>query len=497
MNQGIRPGTRLAWLLLIVVSLGAAVASAAEDTDFSGRWRAKLSSPQGDEIIVVMDLSQDVAGAWTGTMRSSQARDRSITLSNLVVGGGQVQFSIKLPEFPGVRQDYVGEISDDGQTLDGSLHVENPQGSFDMPLEFSKVATEAAAGPAPAEESPVARFDPSNPLTGRWTARPSDKEKERELHLELGLDSAGEWAGRLTDTGTDESNTLRDIEMGDNTVSFNFRPEGAPFLASFWGRYLPEEDEIRGSLSLGGRSQPLTFTRLGPAPGAQEDLFAEEKEPLPRKHFKPLGVVAHGSYWHPLYVIKEGVRNINDITTSSWAWDAGLRWYVLDTFAVGGRYVRGGVGFDTNAQNLALFDPTTNPPGPQSDGLRPPITKDAFIAMNGFEFTMAGYVGPVLFPNSKFNPYVTGLIGRMDWELNVDGRGSEVITLRDEPVQGTDWTFGGGLGTEYAISQRIGLEFEWTWAYTVTQDDQLWPDTTYQWTSQHVFRFSFGGIVWF
>jgi hypothetical protein len=56
---------------------------------------------------------------------------------------------------------------------------------------------------------------------------------------------------------------------------------------------------------------------------------------------------------------------------------------------------------------------------------------------------------------------------------------------------------GGGLGTEYAWSKRFGLELEWLWAYTMTSDETKWLDITHQWTSQHVYRLSLGGIVWF
>jgi hypothetical protein len=339
------------------------------------------------------------------------------------------------------------------------------------------------------------RFQPTRPFFGAWRTQPDRNDRKREIVLEV-LPDGEEYRGSLTDTGLDETVALRDLVVNDadQSISFNFRFTGAPFLSSFWGRYDEQRDRVRGSMSIGGRSQAVTFDRTSPGPESLLDEFATDRRPLVRKHETRFAASLRGARWTPLYVLKDKVRNINDITTGGFGFDAGARFHLLDYLGLQVRYGRGSLGFDTNETNLGLFDPDT---GAQGGGLSRPLTTDSTIDMEGIELSFVAFLGQSLFPQSKFNPFLTAVIGRTDWELNESGRGSRPLEIFEEPVVGTDWTVGGGLGTEYAVSRRFGLEFEWVWAYTGTQDETKWSDIAHQWTSQHVFRFSLGGIYWF
>jgi len=489
MAQGNRPGFGFAVALLVMASTlaGAAMAQAADD--HTGKWRGELNLPQG-ELVVLLELMQDDAGAWTGTIGSSVDKGRVLTVADLAITEERLTFRVTLPGLdPEAKQTYEGQFED--ERIKGVLTLKGRGKPKTYNLNFRRLTLIEEEDLTPPPGSPIATYDVANPLSGSWAARSSAEDEARQLKLELGRDSTSKVSGTITDTGTDQTTVLRDIGFDDNTVAFNFRPEGAPFLASFWGRYIPEDDEIKGSLSLGGRSQPLTFKRVGRAPGATVDYYVPP--PRPRKHFSSLGASARLAYWHPLHILRDDVRNINDITTSSAGFDLGARYYVMDSFGVQVRYFRGGLGFDTNETNLDLFAAD----GPQGAGIAPAITADSYLSLSGFELTLMGYIGPMMFPTSRFNPYVIGVAGKTSWELGSDGRGSTPVAIYDVPVEGDDWEFGGGLGTEYAINGRLGIEAEWLWSYFLTEDVKKWEDNTEQWTNTHAYRFSLGVIYWF
>jgi len=162
------------------------------------------------------------------------------------------------------------------------------------------------------------------------------------------------------------------------------------------------------------------------------------------------------------------------MTSSSSALNFGARWYVLDAWAIFGRYYRGGLGFDSKWKDIHDF------------------TGDEYLSLDGYEFGFTFYLGNVIMGDSKFNPYFTTAVGKMDWSLESNGRGSDAYTILDEPVEGNDYVVGAGFGNEYPITDNIDFEFEWYWRYVRTQDGTKWSDTTTQWTNTHIWDLSVG-----
>jgi hypothetical protein len=488
MAQGNRPGFGIAVALLAVaITLAGATMALAAD-GHAGKWRGEIILPQG-ELILLLELMQDDAGAWKGTIGSSVDKVRVLEVQDLEVAEDGVEFGLTLPGLdPAAKQHYSGRFESD--RLKGVLTLKGQGKPKTFNITFRRLTLTEEAELTPPPGSAVSAYDVSNPLSGSWAARSSEEDETRQLKLELGRDSSNKVSGTITDTGTDQTTVLRDIGFDDNTVAFNFRPEGAPSLASFWGRYIAKDDVVKGSLSLGGRSQPLTFERVGRAPGATTDYYAAP--PRPRKHFSRVGASARLAYWSPLHVLRKNGRNINDITTSGSGFDLGARCYVMDSFGLQLRYFRGGLGFDTNDANLALFGPEA-----QGGGIVPSITAKSYLGVSGFELTLMGYVGPLICPASRFNPYVIGVVGKTSWALGSDGRGSTPVAIYEKPLEGDNWEFGAGLGTEYEINSRLGVEAEWLWSYFLTEDELKWTDITEQWTNTHAYRFSLGVIYWF
>jgi len=487
MNVGMRPGTKSILLLTLLAILATATLAQAQN-GIAGKWRNEQEGPNG-KVVTIWEFQQGADGRWTGTARSSANPGETIPLERLQVNGDDVEFQINhdVPDQSAkLKTEFKLKHRSAENLLKGSVQASIP-GVFDRTtdVELTRMVEKAGASGMV--------FQPSRPILGAWSARPDKDDKEREIQLEVLADGSS-YKGTITDTSADETIGLRDLVVKDNTVSYNFRFDGAPFMSSFWGRYDSEKDRLRGSMSIGGRSQPLVFERVSAGPESLDDEFGDEKPPLPIKHFHKFAVSGRLAYWQPLYMVKENIRNINDITTGGTGFDIGARWHLIDYLAMGLRYSRGGLNFDTNETNLGLFDPVT---GDQGDGLSHALNTDSTMPMDSIEFTITGYLGPKLTPNSKFNPYIVGLAGKTTWEVNVSGRGSEVIGIYGEPLEGSTWTFGAGLGTEYAFNHRWGLEFDWIWTYSLTEDETKWEDVTYQWTNQHVFRFSLGACVWF
>lgn len=485
MNVGMRPGTRTI-LLVTAIALLATVAMAQEAPKIAGKWRTEAQGPQG-KVVQIVQFQQDETGRWIGTTKSSVDPDNVHDLEAVNVEGPRVSFR-RTEESGGatIKLNFDLRLNPVSDELRGTVDLQFPGGNREMPVTFTRVVERA--------DAEGISYLSDRPAVGSWSAQPDKKDKERAIQLDI-LPNGDDYKGTITDTGIGETVAVKSLDVKDNdVVSFLFRFEGAPFMSSFWGRYDEVKDELRGSMSIGGRSQPLKFIRTSQGPDDIDDEFETQKEPLPIKHTGRFAVTARASLWNPLYVLKEKNRNINDVTSSKLAWDGGLRFYIIDFLAVQARYARGGLGFDTNETNLALFDHVT---GPQGEGMSASLSTDSEIVMDGWEISFVGYLGQNILPKSKFNPYLIGLVGKTSWELTESGRGSDIIEIFERPVEGTDWTFGGGLGTEYAVSDRFGLELEWLWAFTTTGDETEWADTTFQWTNQHVYRLSLGGVVWF
>lgn len=489
MNEGMHPGIRI--LLLLTLAAALATASFAQTgAGLEGKWRHENKESR---TVTILELKQDaITGRWTGDIRNSRMPQDSQELRDLTVTDRNVRFTV-LVDIPGqnlqMRSEFDLQLRSASDELRGSVNIIVPgQIQREQPLVLTRVVEQLGASEL--------SYQPTRPVIGAWNARPDQDDKQRQLVLEI-LPDGDQYRGTLTDTGREETVSLRDLLINDRdlTISFNYRFAESPFLSSFWGRYEEERDRLRGSMSSGGRSQALVFTRSSPGPESMLGEFATTRRPLVRKHETKFAATARIARWTPLYVLKEQTRNINDITTGTFAIDAGLRYHLVDYLAVQARVMRGGLGFDTNAKNLGLFDPQDI--NSQGQGLSQALTADAFLKLDGYELSIVGYLGQSLFPQSKFNPFFIGLIGRTVWELTDDGRGSQRLEIFEVPLQATDWTFGGGLGTEYALSPRFGIEAEWVWAYIKAEDKAKWSNVTEQWTSQHVFRFSLGGVFWF
>ncbi|MFO7654668.1 MAG: hypothetical protein R6X25_12725 [Candidatus Krumholzibacteriia bacterium] len=321
-------------------------------------------------------------------------------------------------------------------------------------------------------------------LAGSWRAVMKTPQGEVAIDLQMER-SEREWTGTISDpTGSGSELRIEALSIGENTISFNFRPSGTPFPASFYGNYLSDDDVIRGTFSIAGRSSPLTrFERTSPIPDSLRPAEDAEVKRGRQRHFGMFGLSGRAAYFQPVHILKDNDRNLNDLTTADFGWDAGLRWFVLDGFALFGRYFSGSMGFDTEESRLAPFG---------NIGL----TADSVLDLTGYEGGIHISMGNLLVPESRFNPYATAVVGQVDWSVGESGRGSAPLVIDDVPLEGTDWHVGLGLGTEFALSRHLLLEFEWLWRFMLTEDEELFDPDEY-WTNTQFWQLSAGLVLTF
>ncbi len=313
---------------------------------------------------------------------------------------------------------------------------------------------------------------------GQWIGEVKTPDGDKvQIKLNLEKSDSG-WAGSLEDPTMGET-TVSNLRVTGTRISFTFKPTNAPFDLNFSGSYVAGDDRVTGTFSLHGTSRFVKFKRV---PGSEVDAMAtteEPKEPARIRHDYRFGITARVNYWAALHVVQAETYTLNDITSGAAGFDGTFKFFVMDGFNIFFRYYRGGLGYTDDPLRLEEFA-----------GLN--ISADSYLALDGMEFGIMGYLGNTIMPNSNFNPYLTATIGQVSWTLHENERGSAVAKEGLYFLEGEDIAVAFGIGTEYELSQNIALEFEWLWRFFMTEDDTRWPETETLWSNTHAWGLSAG-----
>jgi len=330
----------------------------------------------------------------------------------------------------------------------------------------------------------------ADPMAGQWKGTYTiPGEVETALVLKLVQASDGSWIGKVQSPADSlQYDELTRLSISGSAISFRYRPAETPAQVIFSGNYQSWTDAIKGIVIVGNYNIPVTLQRVGLHPDAAAAAAAdsaraglEEIKVVNIRHKKHFALVARGAYWLPIHVLKDDSREINDITTAEWAYGGGLRWYVIDDMAINVRGTFGGLKFDTTDQKLAQFE---------SIGLN----RDSYLQFDGWEGDITVYLGDAMFARSRFNPFLTFLVGYYDWALRASGRDSDTHAILEVPVAGKDWGFGLGLGTEYPFGQTFALEVSWIWQFVLTKDDKKW-DSELFWSNTTFWSLNLGLVI--
>ncbi len=313
---------------------------------------------------------------------------------------------------------------------------------------------------------------------GVWLGRVRAPDGEETLVTLTLENETGEYTATLEDPFVDVVHG-QNVKVTDTLISFTFRPTGSDYPSHFTGTYIAADDRVSGSFSQRGVSRFVKFHRdpttvsLGTTPDGQIIV------PARVRHQHNLGLTGRLSYWAAIHMVKDETYNMNAITTSKLNFDGSIRYWIMDAFSVFARGYRGSLGFTDDAEKLAPFE-----------GMG--LNGESTMKLDGWEFGVTGYLGNAINETSRFNPYMTAVGGKVNWEVNAKERGSEIIEIDEDPIQGKDWAFGLGLGTEYELTPNFNLEFEWMWRYFKTENSMIWKNVDEDWSNTHAWALSFG-----
>lgn len=248
---------------------------------------------------------------------------------------------------------------------------------------------------------------------------------------------------------------------------------------------------LLGLAPLAVRAQPTTTDAAAVAATADS-----VRVPAPTRLRHPSVLAASASFVNllPLHILKEKVADINDLTKTGTGVMGDVRLYILDGLALSVGGMRGGYGLLDNKQgemdaiNARFIDSN-------------PITPDNYLRLDGGYFNITAFLGNKITPGSRFNPYLRTSIMYFDWALHENGRGSEVVTYQDRPIEGQDLGFGAGIGTEYRLNRRANLDLSLLWGYVLTGDEIEWEglqspfNDSYYWTNTHFWNLSLGLVI--
>lgn len=338
----------------------------------------------------------------------------------------------------------------------------------------------AAFGQAEEDSASGRKYRAGSGPAGLWMGEVKDAEGEKhEITLQLDKDG-DQWLGQLTDPFEGSMPASR-LSVTPSRIGFTFRPEGAPFPAHFSGIYLAGDDRISGTISRRGGSVLIKFKRDPDSIQLPIDELGEPIIPARVRHPHRFAVSGRYGVWPALHVVKAEQYNINTLTSRATAMSGAIEFFLLDEFNLFFQMYRGGQNFTDDAKIQSFSEIG--------------LTSDSYQTLDGWEFGVSGYFGNLLLRDSKFNPYLTGAVGKSNWELNSGERGTRVVEILDKPVEGTDWAFAIGIGTEYEITTRVCLEFEYLWRYFLTEDEVIWEFPDEFWSNTHAWSFTAGVTI--
>ena len=211
---------------------------------FAGRWEGAVHIPANEQILVV-DLSPDSNGAWTGTITMPGLSLRALPLKDIVVKGDEATFATKVVPGRGMEATFKGRLSD------GSLTGNFVQGGNTAPFELKQ------AGPAQVE-APPRSTGLAKELEGEWQGEFQLFGYPRKVTLKLTNNSDRRAAAEFVVVGKRVNNLPVDLVTQEGSLLTVHSHETG---ITFEGRFRKDGNEIRGMFSQGPVEMPLILHR--------------------------------------------------------------------------------------------------------------------------------------------------------------------------------------------------------------------------------------------
>ncbi len=229
-------------LLLCVSTVGCGAAKPPE-----GRWEGPVDIP-GRDLRLVVDLTRDKAGAWTGSIIVPGLGIKGEPLLHLVVTDADVAFdvgsSLATAAGPAAFKASV--------TATGDMAGEMKQGGNEAKFELRRVG--AAQVEQSQQSTRVARD-----IEDQWTGDIELNGYPR--HITITLENHGDAAATATFVVVGKQTTNVPIDLVVEEGNF-LRVESQANRVAFEGRFAKEKGEITGTFEMGSIELPLVLRRV-------------------------------------------------------------------------------------------------------------------------------------------------------------------------------------------------------------------------------------------
>lgn len=205
----------------------------------AGHWEGKIQTPDSD-LNIEIDLAQDAASAWIGTISIPAQGTKGLGLLDVTVKEGAVSFGIKAPGDPR----FQGTVAKDGGKISGDL----VQNGVTMPFQLARTG-EAKI------EKPVRNPPLSKELEGTWEGALDAGGQKLRLRFVLS-NQAGAGTGFII--SLDQGNVeipISKIAQTGSRVTVEVPTVGGGFTGELKGT------QIDGEWSQNGGSAPLQLTK--------------------------------------------------------------------------------------------------------------------------------------------------------------------------------------------------------------------------------------------
>ncbi len=230
-------------LVLTLFFAGAMLCHATETA--AGRWEGRIQIPEW-ELNLIVDLAQDNAGAWSGSIIIPGLNVKGATLSDIVLKGGDISFTIK----SALASPDSGQAKLNGHfTGDSTLAGKFVQGGNSAPFALQKT------GPPQVETAPR-NTNVSKDLEGEWKGDYELFGYKRQVTIKLANHPNSGATAEFVVVGKRVNNLPVDLVMQEGTFLTVASHETG---LSYEGRL--RKDELSGDIIQGGIESPLVLHR--------------------------------------------------------------------------------------------------------------------------------------------------------------------------------------------------------------------------------------------
>jgi len=213
-----------------------------------GRWEGRIEIP-GRALPMVVDVAQDKAGAWTGSIIVPGLGIKGAPLSSVVATGTDLTFDVGGP----LATPTYGPAHFTARLGTGTMAGELSQGG--NVARFSLQKTGPAQVDSSQRSTAVARA-----LEDRWSGEFELNGYPRHVTITLENHAGGAATAKFVVVGKQTTDLPVDLVVEEGKF---LRIESQANRVAFEGRLGEQNDEIRGTIEVGPFELPLVLRRAG------------------------------------------------------------------------------------------------------------------------------------------------------------------------------------------------------------------------------------------